>query len=571
MIEHKKTTYNKILNNNLSIIVMIVVILASFFYSNIVRATKDNNLYINGKIAEDTVSYIENIKNRNDYINQYLYESNTELADMVQFLQLNEEAYLDYRLQEYSQSNRTTYYGTSYFMEKVYEMSEQVVEAGIYSYVQNRYTKFFEDGAYKTTYLPNSEGGVEQIGLKDREIRFTQSIKDPHMLDILGEISIVYTLEPLDQYAKQYPQHHITILDDKGYIIYDSKGEREGESYPYLIEGRVWQKEIEDRTGSFVDVQDIDATYTVITAIQARDATHVPMALKMSFVMISFGLILIGGIGVYMKLSRLDKRMKRLLDAMAEVEQGKFDVSIIDDEEDELAVISASFNRMCQQLDTYIQRSYLAKIRQKNTEMKVLQNQINPHFLYNTLESIRMKAICNGDREVGKMLQNLAIIFRSQIKEDDIISIAKELHYCKKYMELFTFRYENQFTFDIICEEIYLHKKIVKFSLQPIIENYFVHGIRLEDTDNHIEIVVSGNEKVIALSIADNGRGMPKEQVTAINEQLRKCEYEGDSIGIINVQERVVGIYGREYGLVITPNRKQGVEIILKLPNQEDE
>lgn len=96
-------------------------------------------------------------------------------------------------------------------------------------------------------------------------------------------------------------------------------------------------------------------------------------------------------------------------------------------------------------------KSYLAEIEQQNAEMQALQSQINPHFLYNTLEAIRMKAICNGDREVGKMLYSLAVTFRSQLKEADVITLMQEMHYCKKYLELFEYRYQGKFRSSVEC------------------------------------------------------------------------------------------------------------------------
>ena len=102
---------------------------------------------------------------------------------------------------------------------------------------------------------------------------------------------------------------------------------------------------------------------------------------------------------------------------------------------DELDTIADHFNDMCAKLEEYIQKSYTAEIEKKNAQMQALQSQINPHFLYNTLEAIRMRAICNNDREVGKMLYSMSVLFRSQLKENDWITVGQELDYCKQYLE----------------------------------------------------------------------------------------------------------------------------------------
>lgn len=189
-------------------------------------------------------------------------------------------------------------------------------------------------------------------------------------------------------------------------------------------------------------------------------------------------------------------------------------------------MIACHFNEMCEKLDLYIQKSYLAEIEQKNAEMAALQSQINPHFLYNTLEAIRMKAICNGDSEVGKMLYSMAVTFRSQLKEADIITLAQELHYCKKYLELFEYRYPKQFKSSVDCPLEYMQVPIIKFVLQPIIENYFIHGIRMRDNDNFIRIMVEKKQCGYEITVEDNGRGMSKEELGEKIDSLWKMKWK---------------------------------------------
>ena len=235
----------------------------------------------------------------------------------------------------------------------------------------------------------------------------------------------------------------------------------------------------------------------------------------------------------------------------------------------ELDVIARYFNEMCVNLDEHIKKRYLAEIEQKDAEMSALQSQINPHFLYNTLEAIRMKAICNGDREVGKMLYSLAVTFRAQIKEADVITLAQELHYCKKYMELFEFRYQNQFRASVECPEEYLQVPVIKFVLQPVIENYFIHGIRMKEQDNYVRIVVEKeterNGKGFRIIVEDNGKGMDEEAMAAKNRELAKDSMEKhSSIGIANVNRRLRAVYGRECGICLEPGSEGGLRVILR-------
>ena len=573
MIKYRKSTYKKIFINYTIMLILIVCILSVFFYGSIVKQIKENNLYINNQITQDTTNYIKNIERNSRYIKRYLYQSNNELTDLIYFLTLEEDKYLEYRLDEFSKSNRTIYYGMDYFVSKMYELSASIELISVYSYSQNKYTEFYKNGGSRSYYLHNEQeqSTLKDLVLDEKQIMLVEMIKDPMSFEYLGEIRITYTLNSIDNYLINQNRHRIRILDNNYTVIYDSTNQLNGERYPFINDSLIQQKELEDKIGCYVNVEYLESGYIVIGEIDKEDATHVPLGVQIILILLSIVLITIGEISIYRKLSNLDKRMRKILEAMTSVMQGNFDTHIeTDSYDDELTVITKGFNNMCYELGNYVQRSYLAEINQKNAELKALQSQINPHFSYNTLESIRMKAICNGDRGVGKMLQNLAIIFRSQIKESNMITLAKELHYCKKYIELFTFRYENQFHFDIVCEERYLGKRIIKFTLQPVIENYFVHGIRLEDVDNYIKIEVNAEESYIEITVEDNGHGMSEEKIERLNESLTQCKYDGKSMGIVNVHERIVMSYGKDYGLKVMAHETQGFKVVIRIPNEEE-
>ena len=254
----------------------------------------------------------------------------------------------------------------------------------------------------------------------------------------------------------------------------------------------------------------------------------------------------------------------------------------IDDEEDlvkienihgndEIGSLMSSYNKMAEKINTLIQIVYKNKIKEQEmtvarqrAELLALRSQINPHFLYNTLEAVRMKAICNGDREVGKMLYSMAVTFRAQIKEADVITLAQELHYCKKYMELFEFRYQNQFRSEIECQEEYLQVPVIKFVLQPVVENYFIHGMRMKEQDNFIRISVEKKDS-FQIIMEDNGKGMPNDDIAAKNRELEHdAMVKQSSIGIANVNRRLKAVYGDAYGIRIGKGPQGGLRVVLR-------
>ena len=191
------------------------------------------------------------------------------------------------------------------------------------------------------------------------------------------------------------------------------------------------------------------------------------------------GLLIVGSILIaYFVISIFSKRTKSIMAAMEELQKGNLSVRIPSvDDGDELSLISSGFNNMCINLDEYIKKVYLSEIKQKNSQLIALQAQINPHFLCNTLEVIRMRAVSKGADDVGEMIYILATLFRNTIRKDMIITILDEINQCRMYLQLFCIRYKDSFSYNIDVQNELLTFSIPKFTLQPVIENYIVHGI----------------------------------------------------------------------------------------------
>lgn len=266
---------------------------------------------------------------------------------------------------------------------------------------------------------------------------------------------------------------------------------------------------------------------------------------------------------------RLNRRVVLILEAMDKVTTGDFKVRLnIWKKEDELDMIADNFNLMCEKLELYIEKSYLEEIERKNAQMQALQSQINPHFLYNTLEAIRMKAICNGDREVGKMLYSMVVLFRSQLKEADVITLGQELDYCKQYLELFEYRYQGTFRSYVDCPSRLLSLPVIKFVLQPVLENYFIHGIERDRQDNQVSIWAEQKRDTLYLYVRDNGSGMDEEKIAQLNAQLWKNEKTSenkDNIGIYNVNRRIKAVCGEGYGISLEAADPKGLLVILSI------
>jgi two-component system sensor histidine kinase YesM len=220
---------------------------------------------------------------------------------------------------------------------------------------------------------------------------------------------------------------------------------------------------------------------------------------------------------------------------------------------------------MCGDLEISIRQNYQSKLKQKEAELAALQAQISPHFLYNTLESIRMKAVANGDGEAGEMIYLLARLFRRSIKEGPIIKIENEIRYSKMYLELFRIRYGDALNVYFSVDEQIMGYGMPNHILQPVLENYIVHGYDPDRKDNQIHIKGYLEGKFIIFLICDNGKGISESRLTEIKNTLGTPEIaSGENIGLANIYERLKIIYEEDCGLEITGREGEGTEVKIR-------
>ncbi len=262
-------------------------------------------------------------------------------------------------------------------------------------------------------------------------------------------------------------------------------------------------------------------------------------------------------------------RLKTITRAIDTLKSGDFSSRIqIAQSQDELTTIAANFNDMCNEIEDYIDKVYALQLKQKEAELESLQTQINPHFLYNTLENIRMRAAINNDMDVSQMIYILATFFRKSLNYDTIITLDEEMNHSRLYLQLFQIQYMDKLHIESNIDPSLLHYTILKLTIQPIVENYIIHGIDLTRNDNKVTINATQKEGDIWIEISDNGTGIPDETLKNIRASLN---HRADTrhIGLINVHERLQLQYGTSYGLLIDSKLKQGTTVTLHLPCQE--
>lgn len=230
----------------------------------------------------------------------------------------------------------------------------------------------------------------------------------------------------------------------------------------------------------------------------------------------------------------------------------------------EVRELSSSFGHMVlriQQLMTTVRQE---EVKLRKTELKALQAQINPHFLYNTLDSIAWMCEQGRSTDAVNMVHALARLFRISISRGhELIPIARELEHAEHYLEIQTCRYKNQFTYAFHVDPACLDYYCNKITLQPIIENAILHGLDLLVDEGHIDVQVCQEGEDILFCVQDNGVGMSPEQVSAILEQDTQ---DRTGIGIKNVNDRLQIYFGKGYGLRIVSELDMGTRVEIRMP-----
>ncbi len=261
----------------------------------------------------------------------------------------------------------------------------------------------------------------------------------------------------------------------------------------------------------------------------------------------------------------LAKPVKRLTGAMEEFEKNTENFRFEPVEgAGEITSLSASFGHMVLRIQYLMEKVRQEEISLRKTELKALQAQINPHFLYNTLDSIAWMCEEERPKEAVEMVNALARLFRISIsKGHELISLEKELEHAKSYLKIQNFRYKNQFTYEFDVEESCLPYLCNKITLQPMIENAIYHGLNRMVDEGKIRITVREEENAVVMTVEDNGVGMTEE---TCREILRREPGERTGIGIKNVNDRIQIYFGEEYGIRIASEPDVGTLVEIRIP-----
>lgn len=599
--------FNGLIKNNMfmrmllifSIISMITIITLSYIvFRSIADSTVRRELEVQRAAMESVDRYIRQQYEMAQDMVRDLHRNEALSVNTSYFM---EHPYPDYveHLTEGFYTNRDNYStDTQAHFQQLVDEHASIRHVLLYSAEEQYLASFSKNVPFKQRYVNAAHSYVPDvmametpaISAPNQWVRRTIGELEPALLSIriplnnkqtlqnIGQFLVFLDSRSIDQSLVSYSNSlkgEIVVVSANGKVLYDSSGQYYGRTYPLVkVEEALFDS---SGTGSIDMVQDryinqlisADQGYVVIGSVPTGEIAASYAGIRSTILSISILCLLFAIMVPAFFIINFAKRTRRIIRFTQKVKEGDLSARIQDAREDELGQIASSFNDMLVELNHYIDRVYKAEIRQKETELVALQARINPHFLYNTLEVIRMRAVSQGARDVGDMIYSLSVLFKSQVQQKKNHTLKDELEACRLYLELFRIRYKDHFIYRMKVDSSLYAYPVVKLSLQPIIENYVIHGIRPDGPSNRLDIEVSIFADRLQIEVRDNGKGITAERLAEIRQELELHEESGRMFGLRSVHSRLRFLYGPEYGITLDSEPGSGTRVLIHFPIEQ--
>ncbi|OPA74259.1 hypothetical protein BVG16_24335 [Paenibacillus selenitireducens] len=569
----RQKLFNKILMIYSIITIVSLATLSVFVYTYLINGQVQKELDANNRILSNIGNYFDSRHMASEQIMQQIYqEGSSMLLDDIQSLLKNDfSQYLDDRLMRYSDTGIRRR-DILAFLRLQMNNYPDIRKIALYST-----NKKFAFLMAKDTqdYYPIDTGGLQTVLnkyiLTDKSFTTISNITNLTTLETSGNLVIDYNSDGIYRaFQNNWDEMkgYVVVLSPSGNVIFDSSNRYYGAKYPYAsqLKTAFSMQQFEDE--SYVNLQTTNRFgYWIAGVIPKSEITESLTGLRNTLLLVTSICIVAAMAMTYFTIVNFSRRTKVIVRAMGKLRDGDLSVRIPTEKNDELFHIADRFNQMCEDLTGYIDRVYVSEIRQKQAELVAFQAQIKPHFLYNTLEAIRMRALHHKADDVGEMIYILSTLFRYSVKTDTIVPLSDEIEYCSLYLDLFRIRYARNFAYEIDIEPELMSIPTLKLSIQPIIENYIVHGLIMSRTDNRITIHAAVVDSRLQITIRDNGCGIDSAKLEQIRRRLEEpAEHPTQSIGLLNTHERIRICFGSDYGLQIDSLPHLGTVITMQIP-----
>ncbi len=399
----------------------------------------------------------------------------------------------------------------------------------------------------------------------------------------VGFVAAAISLKKLTELTSNLSFYHgKSLIADSSGSIYTHVDESMPDSFVKNIivhipdnsdSGVTYQEVMEENTDYVVFYAPIPNSYGwfLCTAVNRSELFRDTEMLTNSLVGIGLVLLFVA-ISVSFFISNLaTKRICILSGAMQDVRQGNLETSISLNGNDELSDLAEDFNVMVADIKKLMLKVYQQQKEERQRELQVLQSQINPHFLYNTLDTLQWKALEHGAHELSDLIVSLSSFFRISLsKGKEFITLEKELEHVKNYLVIQQFRYRDILEYNIDCDTELYKCSLPKILIQPLVENAIYHGIKPKLGSGAIRISVFEEDNILKIAVKDDGMGMDEKKLNQIKNNLDK-HYTGKNYGLYNVSRRIFLNFGENYGLDIESEENTGTTVTVRLPKMMED
>ncbi|WP_217593446.1 sensor histidine kinase [Cohnella sp. GbtcB17] len=523
--------------------------------------------------AADSFSRVESaLQNDSERIDAYLqrvYSNAGLVADVRYFLGNSAEGYLTVRLQNSRFDQTLVSFPEDMKAFLGNSGQNRIVQVSLHTAEQGNVVRFGSGGGTSFKFnVPNTDDLFKETIQRGFVIR--KQLLDPNQISRqLGEFRFLVGSDALFANVQNNRRMGSAAVSPAGDVYLPGGADRAGEA--------LFRKAAANgRSQGFIGRGDLGRAFYVAYRSQSFDYQFVSVVDLSVLVRQKAGILLLvwlvvwTAMGSVLLLAAYNLReaagfLRRIIHSIERVKSANFTpVSPARYRKKEYGMIAAELDDMTLQLNKHIQTEYLLKLKQQETEMKALQHQINPHFLYNTLEIIRSSALSGRSDDTAEAIGTLGALYREIVKNENIIPLGSELALLQKYLKIMEFKYPDRFFYQLDVDEALLSLPTVKFWMQPLAENFFVHGF---DPDHEFNLlVVNGTERADAyvLEMVDNGATITKERLAEIRRHLSLSEDSAaESIGLRNVYTRLHFFHGKGFAMQIDNNEEAGVKITL--------
>lgn len=569
----------KVYRNNFIIYITSLLIVCIALGGFLCKIVINDQLQKNEIAAMNTFNRIEASLNLSESkIDNYilnLYSNKPLLRDFICFFGNDAETYLTKRLDSSDGATQITsvlddmqqfVYNNQFFVKQIaFQSSDRM---NLMNFMENQGTSF--QFSLTAASSKPSENDIVYGSVYTKDLMNPNDIVKP-----LGKIKFVINSQKTISDAVDYGIGKVAVMSDRGGLYYPQiQDAAVKQIFQQIYEQSKIRGEIQSGIFNTVYYSVYPAKthgYKLISTVSTHDMMTNNRSLFTIIVLGMFLLFLLMSLVIAAFMTRDAKYLDRMLDTISAAKSGNFKELALNRRNDELGMIAQELNETYTQLNHYIDTEYKLKLKQKDTEMKMLQQQVNPHFLYNTLEIIRSCALVNHDTQVADAISNLGAMFRDVVKSEDVISMEKELEILTRYLKIMEFKFSGSFYYQIDVPPEIRSLKTVKFWVQPICENFFVHGYDKNCAFNLLIIRARVEPDAYVIEVNNNGKQIEPDGLKQINEQLAAVgEEQHGKIGLMNVCSRLRLFYGGGVAMTVSNNGVSGVTVSVRIERENE-